>query len=543
MNMRIHNSTQFNDFAIRQLSHALLLSTVVALGACGDDSTASTSETSTATDSTSATGTNTNSTNTATSNTSSGSDTGTASDSSASQTSEPTTSDTNGSTTQNLTTGETDSTGSTTTDATTTGTTTGMTTGGGCGICNQPNQKCIDDVCVTSCQGQDPDPCGPDQICDVISGECKDPDATCSLGGGSEACGDKFCGPGSVCDGLGECVAIAPCAGVDCTDEGSCWGSFCSCTREIGCDDPSTELLNGPFSSQIGGLDFADDCTAWMVTLRSGTDYVRKLTPEGMLTEFAGVANLNMGEVRILKRLTMPQSTLPPGDQLANEAVEPLPVEGFGEVAITYTCCPTCGCFVDPPQGVARLDEENMMNPLPIIIAAKATQGVGPFGNTAADAGPQGLTWGENRVLYVGNSTDNGDLNTADLDKMTQEKLTTFDSRVTAAAPVSPAHILVGLIGGEIFRYNTNTGDSELLIDLMADITSISHDSFSGLVYVSLSTLEVVELHPFTGEVSTFEQMPGKGRVAVSPSGNLWFTPVKYVQNGTLSKWTLPDSF
>jgi hypothetical protein len=145
------------------------------------------------------------------------------------------------------------------------------------------------------------------------------------------------------------------------------------------------------------------------------------------------------------------------------------------------------------------------------------------------------------RVLYVGNSTDNGDLNTANLDEMTQEQLTSFDSRVTAGAPVSPAHILVGVIGGEVFRYNVNTGTSELVVDLMADITSLSHDSFTGMVYAGLSTLEIVELDPFTGEVSTFGQMPGKGRVAVSPSGNLWFTPVKVVQPGVLTSWPLPD--
>jgi hypothetical protein len=236
----------------------------------------------------------------------------------------------------------------------------------------------------------------------VISGECKDPGASCSLAGGNEACEGKNCGPGSVCDGLGECVPIAPCASVQCTDGGECWGSLCSCTREVDCEDPSADLLNGPFSTEIGGLDFADDCTAWMVTLRSGTDYLRKLTPEGELTIWDGVSNLNMGEVRVLKRLTVPQA-LKPADDLAGEVVDPpLPVEGLGEVAITYTSCPTCGCFVDPPQGVARLNEDDMNNPLPIIIVAKATQGMGPFGSNGADAGPQGLTWGEDRVLYVG---------------------------------------------------------------------------------------------------------------------------------------------
>ena len=141
-----------------------------------------------------------------------------------------------------------------------------------------------------------------------------------------------------------------------------------------------------------------------MVTLRSGTDYVRKLTPEGDLTTWAGVANLNMGEIKVLKALV--PASAPHGQPDALTTQQQSQVEGIGEVAITYTCCPTCGCFVDPPQGVARLDEENMMNPLPIIIAAMPTQGSGPFGNTPADAGPMGLTWGEDRVLYVGSSTE-----------------------------------------------------------------------------------------------------------------------------------------
>jgi len=522
----------------------LVLAAAMLLACNGDDTATSATDTAnpTATDTANPTATDDSATATATTSSSGGqsnSDSDSTSEGSATNvTSGPTTSATDSttdSTTANPTTGETDS--DSDSDTTTDG-----TTGGGCGECDQPNQECIDDVCVTSCQGQDPDPCGPDQVCDVISGECHDIDAACSLAGGSETCGDQLCGPGSVCDGLGECVPIAPCVSVTCTDEGSCWGSLCSCMRAPECDEPSAEMLNGPFAKDIGGLDFADDCTAWMVTLRSGTDFLRKLTPGGELTSWGGVANLNMGEVRILKRLTMPQAKLPP-DDFTSEPVPPQPVEGFGEVAITYTCCPTCGCFVDPPQGVARLDEENINNPLPIIIAAKATQGMGPFNNTAADAGPHGLTWGEDRVLYVGNSTNNGDLNTANLEKMTQEKLLTYDSRVLASAPISPAHILVGLDGGEVYRYNTNTGDSDLVIDLMSDMTSISHDSFSGLVYIGLSTLEVVELHPFTGDVATFAQMPGKGRVAVSPSGKLWFTPVKHAQNGTLSSWDLPDSF
>ena len=495
--------------------YALLLgASLVPLGCAGDDSGGSSATDSASTSATSST-----------SDTSDTSDTGSASESAAMGSE----SDAEGTSTGVVTSSESDT------------ETSAPTTTGGCGVCDQPNQECVDDVCVTSCQGQDPDPCAPGQVCDVISGECKDPGASCSLAGGSEACDGTSCGPGSVCDGLGKCVPIAPCASVECTKEGECWGSLCSCTRAVKCEDPSVEQLNGPFSTDIGGLDFADDCTAWMVTYRSGTDYLRRLTPEGELTSWSGVSNLNMGEVRVLKRLTIPQA-LAPADDFAGETVDPpVPVEGFGEVAITYTCCPTCNCFVDPPQGVARLNEDDMDDPLPIIIVAKATQGMGPFGYPGANAGPQGLTWGEDRVLYVGNSTDNGDLNTANLDEMSQEELMSFDSRVTAGAPVSPAHILVAVIGGEVYRYNVNTGTSELVIDLMADITSLSHDSFTGLVYAGLSTLEIAELDPFTGEVSTFGQMPGEGRVAVSPSGNLWFTPLKIIQPSALTSWPLPD--
>ena len=414
-------------------------------------------------------------------------------------------------------------------------------TGPGCGACDQPNQRCIDDECVTGCQGLEPDPCGPAQVCDVISGECKDPAAACTLAGASVACGLGTCGPGSVCDGVDTCLPIAPCRGVECNQAGDCWGSKCACERVKDCSDPPLEALNGPFSKEIGGIDFADDCTAWMVTLRSGTDFLRRLEPDGELSEWAGVANLNMGEVKVLRSLTIPQLTLPL--PVANAPSEPSQVEGLGEVAISYTCCPACGCQADPPQGVARLVEDDPADPLPIVIVAQQTQGTGPFASNAADAGPQGLTWGVDRVLYVGNSTDNGDFNSADLTNVTQAVEAKFMARVTAAAPVSPVHLVVGLIGGEVHRFNVLTKQSEFVLDLEADITGFSHDNFTNEVYAGLATLEIVVFDPFTAAVATFDTMPGKGRVTVSPSGNLYFAPVQILFDGPITSYPLPDSF
>jgi len=431
-----------------------------------------------------------------------------------------------------------------------------------CLFCDGPNQTCIDDECVTTCQGQQPDPCGPGQVCDVISGECRDPDAACTLAGTYEVCDGQQCGPGSVCDGQGTCIPVAPCGDVVCLDDGACWGSACSCARAIDCSPPDVADLNGPFSVEIGDLEFADDCTAWMVTLRSGTDYVRRLTPDGTLDQWGGVANLNMGEVKVRKAVTPPAAITPgPPDRVRDEvpmAVPSIPppsvddlrrpdalgMEGLGEVAITYTCCSTCGCFVDPPQGVARLVEDDPANPLPLVIEAVVTQGTGPFGATSADAGPFGLTWGIDRVLYVGNSTANGDVVTADLDMGTQDALSPLPGRITAGAPLSGAHLLFAIEGGDLYLFNVLTLQTTGVTNLGQDVTSLSHDAFDGRVYAGLRNLDIVVVEPFSATVTPFgDMMPGIGRVTVSPDGQLWFSPVGYLDPNPISAWPLPDAF
>ena len=114
---------------------------------------------------------------------------------------------------------------------------------------------------------------------------------------------------------------------------------------------------------------------------------------------------------------------------------------------------------------------------------------------------------------------------------------------MTASAPVSPVHVLVALIGGGLHRLNTATKQAEFVVDLMSDVTSLSQDPLTGHVYAALASLDVVRVHPFSGEVADFAKMPAKGRVAVSPSGKLWFTPVKYLNAGVLSAWDLPAAF
>lgn len=420
---------------------------------------------------------------------------------------------------------------------------TGTDAGGDCTFCDGPNERCVEGQCETTCQGQQPDPCGPAQVCDHISGECVDPAAACVLSGDFTPCGARQCGPGSVCNDQGECIPYPPCAGVACTDEGDCWGSFCSCERSIDCEPPSDELLNGPFSTEISDLEFADDCTAWMVTLRSGTDFLRRITPDGELTEWPGVSNLNMGEVAVLKALTPPPAAAVPLPLGAGTVPPPPdPVEGIGEVALSYICCSTCGCFTDPPQGVARLNEDDMANPLPLVIPAGVTDSTGPFGSAGADAGPFGLTWGIDRVLYVGNAVANGDLNTADLETETQQVISTFDARISAASPLTEVHIMVATLGGSIYRYNVVTNAGTLVASVGEDVTNMAFDAFSGLLYVSLRNFDVITLDPFTGETAPFQTMPARGRVTVSPNGRLYYSPIGILDGQPISSWDIPDA-
>ncbi len=458
---------------------------------------------------------------------------------------------TDGSTGGNSTGDEPDPPGSTTDAAATTSsagpTTSGADTssgGDGCTFCDGPNQRCVEGVCETTCQGQLPDPCAASgQVCDHVTGECADADAACLLSGEYTPCGGQLCGPGSVCDDQGECLPYPPCAGVACSDDGACWGTFCSCERSIDCETPTDDLLNGPFSTEISDLEFADDCTAWMVTLRSGTDFLRRLTPDGEVTEWAGVSNLNMGEVAVLKTLTPPPGAavpLPLGAGILPPPPEP--VKGIGEVALTYICCSTCGCFTDPPQGVARLVEEDMVEPLPLVIPAVVTDSTGPFGSSGADAGPFGLTWGIDRVLYVGNAEGNGNLHTADLEMETQQQISMFENRVTAAAPLTEVHIMVATLGGQVFRYNVATATATEVVNLGDDVTNMSFDAFSGLLYVSLRNFDVVTLEPFTGVSAPFQMMPARGRVTVSPNGRLYYSPIGVLDAQPISSWDVPDA-
>src|SRR5688572_29166638 len=94
--------------------------------------------------------------------TSSGANTASAGDTDPADSLMPTTGEPGTATTAGTATGATGSTGDTPT------TTAGSSTAGlECTDCDDANQTCQDGQCITTCQGQDPSPCGADEVCDV----------------------------------------------------------------------------------------------------------------------------------------------------------------------------------------------------------------------------------------------------------------------------------------------------------------------------------------------------------------------------------------
>jgi len=259
------------------------------------------------------------------------------------------------------------------------------------------------------------------------------------------------------------------------------------------------------------------------VTIISGTDYLRQLEPDGTLTVWDGVENLNMGEVAVLR---------PIGGEFGDDD-EP------GEVALTYICCATCGCVGDDPQGVARLDRAGEIS-LPMVVEAVPSQGTAPWGTAQLDTGPYGLTWGNDRTLYVGNTTVNGDLVRADLETGTQMELHRFDARVVATAVFGRTSLVVALEGGALHLASTTTDASRPLATLDGEVTSLVRDRLTGHLWVALGDGRVLELDAAGTPVGALEPFPSPVRIAASPDGGLYALEPGFPQPGAITRTELP---
>lgn len=394
---------------------------------------------------------------------------------------------------------------------------------------------CEAGACAADCGNPAATPCGSGMVCDYASARCVPEGTAGILTGDGEACGDDGprCLPGTECTLDGRCVAAAPCTSMRCAPgDATCWGRSCFTSRPAGSCAPAPLERLGMDDFLRGGdggatdLEFDDACHAYTVTTISGTDYLRQVAPDGTLTVWAGVTNLNMGEVAALRR---------PGGEFGTGEL--------GEVALTYVCCATCGCVSADPQGVARLDREDATTSLPMVIVAMPSPGTGPFGQPALDTGPFGLTWGRDRRLYVGNVTAQGDLVRADLAAGGTTEIHRLPARIHASATYDPRSLLVAIAGGAVYRVSTDGPEQVLWAELGEDVTSLVRDPFTGRVYASLSSARVVELEADGAMRAELTPAPsGRGRLAYAPDGFLYHLVLGWPTTAEITRYELAST-
>lgn len=411
--------------------------------------------------------------------------------------------------------------------------------------CSAPGSVCRGGACVADCRFAGSVACGSGDACDYTDGKCKPPSTACFLPGVFEPCGDtRSCGPGLMCDGKGSCVlAGMGCSGDACDTTGRCWATDCPCARpaprcttatldQLNQADFAGSPVNDRDSEGAFDLDFDDVCTAYAVTMISGPDYLRQLTPDGKLTSWTSTTNLNMGQVAVLR--------VPNGE-----------FKELGDVAATYICCASCGCVEtgeDGRLGVVHLDRSSTTRPLPNVLPAKATSGSGPFGTPTLDTGPYALTWGADKALYAGNIETNGDFVRVDLAAKTTKNVSTFIGRVTAAAIYDLTRLLVATEGGKVVLLTTATGDRKEWASLPGHVTSLRRDKFTGRVYAEVATKppQILELAGDGTGAKVFATPPRLGRITIAPDNHLYhlsvFPEVFWKAKTSIVRWPLPPT-
>lgn len=411
-------------------------------------------------------------------------------------------------------------------------------------LCSGPGEVCVDGACVADCRKAGAQPCAAGTVCDVSEaspGQCVDPGGACVTTSEPEPCGEKACGPGSACDGNGKCYPRVPCASVSC-DGGQCFGSGCACTRAPGCEpaplgtsagEPGT-LHDNTFRAGLADVEFDPTCGAWGVTLISGPDYLRTIAPDGVVTTYTGITNLNMGEVAVLQNIVTPQLT-----GQAN-------LGGPGlDVALSYICCQTCGCIISAasPQGVARLDP--MDGSLPIVIpSAQYTSGAGPYGVPVTDSGPAGVTYGLDRTLYSGNVNENGDYYRLSLETQQQTLVAKLPARVYASTPFDAVTMLVAVEGGDFYLVRTETGAMTKWATSDSPVTGLVRDLFDGSVYVARIDKSILR-YDAAGAATPYQTSQYPARLSIAPNGYLYAIgrpPPYYDHMPVIERWELPKT-
>ena len=397
--------------------------------------------------------------------------------------------------------------------------------------CAQGGQLCILGKCGSGCHLPTASPCPVATFCSVGAsnvGQCLPAGSACLVTAPATACGNFVCGPGTLCHPqLLQCLADAPCEGSVCSAN-TCYGLNCSCQRPPpSCAAAALPAINAPsFSQGLVDIDMDLQCGLWGVTVISGTDYLRRLTPDGKVLVVNSDGNLNMNEVAALQGF---------GSVFGGNVVE---------AALTYGCCAACGCSSNPPKGVAWYDKAT--NTLPMMIATNSNlAGNGPFVDPAMaihlNTGPTGLTWALSNQLYIGNVVENGDLHTVDLAVGKSKLLTKLPNRVYASAPFDGTRLAIALQGKQIVLVHTTDGQHTPLASPTAEVIALQRDPFTGWLMVALNTGQIRQFSSTGKDLGLFATAAVAGRITLGPDGWLYHVAPKVDAPASIVRWQLVE--
>ncbi len=382
--------------------------------------------------------------------------------------------------------------------------------------CSGPGQLCQSDKCITDCRQNGSTACGGGTVCDFVTGTCMAPGA-CVVAAKFESCGSglaiKQCGPGSQCSPSGACISDGTCTGaVSCDASGRCWASDCSCNRPTASCTPAalTSFNAAPFNGSAWDLKFDSLCNAYVVTLQSGQDFLRQLTPAGTVTSFPGLSNQNMQEV----------------------APAPLPVSATapGAVALSYG-------------GIAlsQVDRANPTVAMPNLVTAALSGGGGALSTDAGyDTGVMGLTYGFDGTLYAANITQQGDYHIIDLAGKKTQSIYTGTRRILTATAFDSTHIALGTLDGEVLLFDTAAKTMASYAKPGVAIASLQRDRFTGTLYAAVGgPPRILAIAP-GGSATTFASPTAVGRIALAPNGYLYHVTSLVNANVMFSRYQLP---
>ncbi len=392
---------------------------------------------------------------------------------------------------------------------------------GSCGgACAAPDNVCAMGACAYDCRLPGAAACPSGRVCDYTSGACLAVDASCLLTGSFRACGAQSCGPGTYCDATtSRCAPFGACGALVCDTAGRCYGRDCPCTRPATCTPPTLDQLNtAPMNSGLVSLDIDDACNVYGSTVIGGTDYVRRMEPSGRYSEFAGLSNLDMGEVAVQRG---------GGGSTPN-------------VAAVYACCSRCGCSGGVIQGVGVVDRAT--SAVPMTAPAEVTTGGSAIAAIYFSEGPLGLAIAASGDVFVGNLRASGDYFRIAASGASPVMVTALPRRVHASAMLDPRTMLVAVETGELYRVDLAGGASpERVGTLGMGVASMRADFFSGRVYASLSDGRIVSFRADASDQRAVATLPDVQRIAFSPDGSLFHMSVAAVGTARFARIDVGD--